>query len=787
MSRAHIICLVIALVVLACHQTQATRHYFNYNRYLHLNWAFEGFDSIPPCSSFFGESLKKLSVPDNETVNLPNICRFTPTMLTCAGEDLDSACYTDPWYCAIPKHEICSGLSICLTDECDCPGSDTELFFCGDGYGCISLEWTCDGKYDCLDKSDELICDGIVNVTCPPDETFLSQDAGNITLEFSKFNLCSELSEIEFFLHHYGECDRSICKDSEMADSKVSGYGMITECFSQLLDLVHTVYDDFDAFLNFNITAACLENCQNTASREVCQNLAHGKTNFIMGAMFAYDCGAELSEQNETVINQIAPERICNGVFDCADKSDELYCPERFYCSGPEGNLSEVSWVSLNAKCNSYKDCENGLDECDNCSKGMLSSDQYIVRNHAVFAWLIVSCVGNLVLNIYIFWDNLKTEFAGQENYVKVDRVLKLQISAYDMILGCYLLALIIANVRYWGKYCLADDDWRSGWVCQSLGMIFNFSSHGSLLSVLLMSITRAYKCTFSYSQGIKLRTVVVSSVLIALINLAHSIIPIISMEFIQNMFRTKLTVSQFNPFIMRDFDNSSHIDRIYAQYFKNETSVEKGLYEKLEALKKITNRPELFDYTELSFYSWSPVCVQDLYGYRDSLKEYKAGYITIVAAVLLSLIVSYVKIVKVFLDSRRKVQPTTGGNEDEGAKIKLKVALMIGTKLVSWLTIVGVMIFFDFTGKSVPNGWFEVTAIVIVPANSLANPIFNSEILQSVKSWCKKKCCPKDDPKIEAIELKAVPRKGPRKDVRKVPEVKQEQESSAIQIAIDG
>ena len=237
----------------------------------------------------------------------------------------------------------------------------------------------------------------------------------------------------------------------------------------------------------------------------------------------------------------------------------------------------------------------------------------------------------------------------------------------------------------------------------------------------------------------------------------------------------------------MRDFDNSSHIDRIYAQYFKNETAVEKGLYEKLEALKKITNRPEFFDYTELSFYSWSPVCVQDLYGYRDSLKEYKAGYITIVAAVLLSLIVSYVKIVQVFLHSRRKVQPTTGGNEDEAAKIKLKVALMIGTKLASWLTIVGAMIFYDFSGNSVPNGWFEVTAIVIVPANSLANPIFNSEIMQSVKSWCKKKCClnPKDDRKIQVIELQVVPSKDARKD--KLPEVKQEQESSAIQSAIDG
>ncbi|KAL5247363.1 hypothetical protein ACHWQZ_G019287 [Mnemiopsis leidyi] len=747
-ARVHIMFTLSSLALLAGHQVSATRHYFDYNRELNTGWAFEGVDAIPPCSLFQGTDIRKISVPDNGTGNLTDLCRFAPSLLTCSDQDLDSHCFSDHWFCAIPRRELCSGVSICLTDECDCPGASTGLFYCGDGVGCVSLDLTCDGKYDCLDKSDELVCDGLVDVTCPRHELpqFSQQKAENITVTFSKFQLCSKMYGIEHFLYPYGSCNRSICEDLKTKDSKLSGYEMMSECFQHLLNLVYEVNDDFDSYINFNITAACLENCQVSASWEVCQNLAHGKTNVIAGSMFTYDCGARLMQNNETEFQQISPERVCNGVFDCEDKSDELHCPE-------------VSWVSLNAKCNSYKDCENGLDECDNCTDGLLSSDQYIVRNHAVFAWLIVSCLGNLILNAYIFWDNLKTEFKGQENYVKVDRVLKLQISAYDIILGCYLLALILANLKYWGKYCLADDSWRSGWICKSLGVIFNFSSHGSLLSVLMMSITRAHKCTFSYSQGIRLRAVVISSIFIGLLNLGHSIIPVIPSESIQNIFRTKLTVSQFNPFIMRDFDNSSHIDRIYSQYFKDKTEMERGLYEKFEALKTITNRPEFFGYTELSFYSWSPVCVQDLYGYRDSLKVYKAGYITIVTAVLVSLILSYVKIVKVFLESRRKVGPRSGGGEDEGAKIKLKVALIIGTKLASWLTIMVVMVFYHFTGKIVPNGWFEVTAIVVVPANSLANPIFNSEITRSVRSWCKKRFCPfpAKDPKGHVIELQLV------------------------------
>ena len=86
-----------------------------------------------------------------------------------------------------------------------------------------------------------------------------------------------------------------------------------------------------------------------------------------------------------------------------------------------------------------------------------------------------------------------------------------------------------------------------------------------------------------------------------------------------------------------------------------------------LDALKSMTNSPDFFRYSELSFYSWSPVCIQDLYGYRESLKAYKVCYITFIVIALICLTISYVKIVQVFLKSRRVVNPA--GNADEEKK----------------------------------------------------------------------------------------------------------------------
>ena len=750
---------VILIVMGVYHNIQSTKHYIDFEEALRDRWAFVGLNDFPPCSMLI-ESMDQAKLQGSENNIELNTCRFRPNLNTCFGpymstHDTLTECLTDTWYCIVPDFDLCNGKSLCLTDECQCRDNRTELFYCGDGHGCLSIDLVCDGNYDCFDKSDELLCDGIVNVTCSNPYPKHFPSLTNMTFSISKFLTCSlawNASQFHSSLYPFSDCDLSFCASIDFENSKVAGFEKMEDCLNKLDKEALETGSDFLKWLNLNLSSVCLDVCNDSASEEVCKNIVSGKHISTPGRLYEFKCHNPL--KNETLHDEqyLDMRAVCDGTFDCADKSDELFCLDRFYCSRGETN---ASWISPEARCNSYKDCRNGRDECDDCTDGSLSSDQFIVRNKVIFAWLIASCLGNLILNIYLFWENIKLEFASQENYVKVDRVLKLQICVYDGFLGVYLFAVIIANIRYWGRYCLSDDEWRSGWVCQCLGMLFNFSSHGSLLSVLLMSLTRAYKCTFSYSQGIHLRSVVILSIITAVFNLAHSIIPAIPVEFIQNIFRIKLTMSQLNPFIMNDFHNLTHIDRIYFQYFgRKEPDV--GLYEKLEELKKITNKPDVFSYRELSFYSWSPVCVQDLYGYRESLQNYKGCYITFIFAVLGTLSASYVKILKVFLKSKRRVN-AQGNEGDSENTIRLKVSFIIGTKLMSWLTIIGAMTYYHFSQKNVPNGWFETTAICIVPVNSILNPIFNSEILQTTKTFFMDKFCPKSVEGLEEIMLPAL------------------------------
>ena len=207
---------------------------------------------------------------------------------------------------------------------------------------------------------------------------------------------------------------------------------------------------------------------------------------------------------------------------------------------------------------------------------------------------------------------------------------------------------------------------------------------------------------------------------------MAAAVLPLIKHSLIQDLFRSGLFIVNNNPFITRGATNYSEFERVYREVF-NVSGRSPSLYSMVDALKNTTNRPEIYEFVETSFYGWSPVCLSDFFSRRSEggIFYYKVSYMAVICVILSMITVSYCLIVK-----EQLARPTTAAAARSTAPdIRVKVAKIVGMKLVSWLFLTGLMIYVMVADKMVLPAWYEMTGVGILPANSALNPMFHADL----------------------------------------------------------
>ena len=233
----------------------------------------------------------------------------------------------------------------------------------------------------------------------------------------------------------------------------------------------------------------------------------------------------------------------------------------------------------------------------------------------------------------------------------------------------------------------------------------------------------------------IKIKYVYAASLICGLMNAANAIVPILKHYMVQQIFRSSIFINQanINPFF-DDFDDTG-LGRVFRALFPNETETT-SLYDQIDALRNLTSDPSFFDFTEISYYGNTPLCINNIFKNQDTYMDYKIAYILLLGCILTLVSISYILIV---LESRKGQAIRQGPGPDQYTRLTIKVSLIIASQLLCWISLMVVTTYFAVTDSAANVTFFEVFAILIIPGNSFLNPILYSNLYSSGVAKLKK------------------------------------------------
>ena len=363
------------------------------------------------------------------------------------------------------------------------------------------------------------------------------------------------------------------------------------------------------------------------------------------------------------------------------NSADELNCPGRFYCSVN----NPVAWINESLVCDKKKDCMNGKDEWSDCTMDGSVSFEYMVKSKLITVLATFGGLSIMIINISV---GLQTFHVNPiSKAAQIDRIFRLSICFYDFQMGAYLFSIIIALIviMFKGYYCEFDEDWRASVTCMMLGVIFSVSSHGSLIIIGIMSILRCLKCSLGLSFEISTITAWIVIVIVFLLSFVYSIVPILPIYQLQDFFRTSIILKDVdrNPFITsrEGPDMIENVRRIHIHYFSNSSSTD--TIRILADLRNanITSDNTIFDVADIGYYGNTPLCISNVFKVQGNYNMYKIVYCVVVAVLLTAITASC-------------------------------------------------------TGENPPAKMFEIFALIVIPINSLLNPIFYSQLYKNITSY---------------------------------------------------
>ena len=468
--------------------------------------------------------------------------------------------------------------------------------------------------------------------------------------------------------------------------------------------------------------------------------------------------------------NHILPGRkVCDGKMDCENGDDEKFCPRRFYCrTGNVINVEIEKICDYETDCDDESDeincskthfhCENGQpayvrrqqvmdgkadcsDGSDECPRELLGTSIFSSNGHMIkqsflrsMVWImgLFATVGNFcvfVHEISMLKSSRRKKFT---NVALMYNILILNVALADFLMGYFLLYLGVQNQIWSGLYCFHDRGWRTGLECNILGVLSTLSAEVSLTSLAFLASYRYY-CVFKplQSRSFKIRTVVVCVACSWLVGFAIALTPLY--KPLENYFLTHIWLKS-SPYFTHDIIQKSSLQKFCRAHLiydnlsnygshMNSCSEWGGLINSLVR----TNVIDIVD-GAFGYYSKHATCLPKMFlTLEEPSWEFSLG-VTIYNFVLCI----YIAVIYITI-CHHQVRGPISHSVQRSNVIQKRIAMLIVSDCACWIPVC-LVAFLRFSGFSISDEVYAITAIVLLPINSAVNPFFHSSPLTSIR-----------------------------------------------------
>ena len=671
----------------------------------------------------------------------------------------NSTCYSFIYsFSDIKKHATTSFLS--------CTSFCSDLQYCGKkpAFQCadnsfIFLDHFCDGVVDCVDGSDEIVNKpGFKCNKCVLPQNNLYDDLAQ----------CGDNSDLCLFENNAScfECldKRLWISSKQVCDSVNDCYDLSDECLCD--DNVNAkkcvdLFQEKDVLCSTN---KALKLTHNTLNVDI-QSIQSGKKTVTCSTKFGFiqalrcDDRPECKDfEDECECNNPPPfcndschsffpmgDRYCDGVEDpawmylnktlCPQGFDELECPKRFKCNAT-GNVS----IDILQVCDGKPDCDDRSDE-NGCSEeeieAIFSSDTEMIAEPGIKGafWIM----GFVVLfgNTFVVFDTAR--FVRKQAVLDVktfQRVVILNISIADFIMGVYLITIAVFSQLFSGIYGSVDGEWRSSLRCSLIGSLSVISSEASCFFMVVLT---AFRLTNVFNP-IALQTSSIppwklSIVTTWLLSLCLGVFPIVGVApsyFVHSIL-----------FSSRFYQNGSievaQLKQFMCRYSILSNTTVKDYGNDLESIEMFlqNNLPESLPVRMFGYYDETSVCMPRFYvASGDPSWEYTFSLITVNLFCFVFIAIGYLEIYRRAKKSSTKVCSNRSGHQ--ATKMQKRIARIITTDFCCWIPIC-VMAYVRL-GVDFSNIVYQISAVFLLPINSLINPILFSSLPDKLFDFCKSK-----------------------------------------------